>query len=143
VKTARRFTIRIADWAADRSRLRSVREAVFVHEQSVPVELEWDEFDAVSTHVLAEAAGLAIGTGRLLPDGHIGRMAVIKPWRGIGVGNAMLSTLVELARIRGLSRLQLNAQEHAIVFYQRYGFLAEGDIFLEAGIPHRRMVRDL
>ncbi|MEQ1880807.1 MAG: GNAT family N-acetyltransferase [Burkholderiales bacterium] len=133
----------MADWAADINRLRSVREAVFVLEQSVPVELEWDEFDAVSTHVLAESDGLAIGTGRLLPDGHIGRMAVLKPWRGIGVGNAMLATLVELARARGYSSLRLNAQEHAIAFYQRQGFIAEGDIFDEAGIPHRRMVRDV
>jgi predicted GNAT family N-acyltransferase len=143
VKTARSFTIRVADWAADMSGLRSVREAIFVHEQSVPVELEWDEFDAVSTHVLAESDGLAIGTGRLLPDGHIGRMAVIKAWRGIGVGSAMLATLVELASTRGLSRLQLNAQEHAIAFYRRQGFIAEGDIFDEAGIAHRRMVRNL
>ena len=133
----------MADWAADVHRLRGVREEVFIREQSVPVELEWDEFDIVSTHVLAENNGLAIGTGRLLPDGHIGRMAVLKPWRGIGVGSALLSTLVEQARKRGFPRLQLHAQEHAIAFYRRHGFVAEGEIFDEAGIVHRQMARNL
>ncbi len=84
---ASQFCIRAADWSSDRNALRAVREQVFVHEQSVPVELEWDEFDAQCQHVVAEAAGQAIGTGRLLPDGHIGRMAVLESWRGQGVGS--------------------------------------------------------
>ncbi|MFN0037979.1 MAG: GNAT family N-acetyltransferase [Burkholderiales bacterium] len=137
------FAVRIADWTLDLELLRAIREEVFVREQKVPIELEWDDLDSTCAHVLAMAAEVAIGTGRLLPDGHIGRMAVLAPWRGLGVGSAMLTTLIDLARQRKLSRLELHAQEHAIGFYQRHGFATEGEKFDEAGIPHRRMVMNL
>lgn len=135
-----RFDVRRADWQQDRARLRAVREAVFVTEQKVPLDLEWDEFDAVSLHVLAESAqGVAIGTGRLLPDGHVGRMAVLAGWRGRGVGSAILQHLVAAAREAQQPELVLHAQTHALDFYQRHGFAAEGAPFIEAGIPHQRM----
>jgi predicted GNAT family N-acyltransferase len=137
------ISVRAADWNDDRAALRSVREQVFVHEQAVPIELEWDEFDPLCLHVLAEAAGQAIGTGRLLPDGHIGRMAVLKSWRGRGVGSALLDALLRLARDRGIARVRLNAQSGAVAFYRRHGFAAEGEEFIEAGITHRSMWRDL
>lgn len=138
------FRLRHADWKRDRDALRSVRLAVFVHEQGVPEELEWDEFDASSEHVLAEdAAGDPIGTGRLLPDGHIGRMAVLAGWRGKGVGDAMLSWLVEQARRRDMRELLLHAQTHAAPFYARHRFVRVGEPFMEAGIPHCLMRRDL
>ena len=140
---ASQFCIRAADWSADRNALRAVREQVFVHEQSVPVELEWDEFDPLCQHLLAENAGQAIGTGRLLPDGHIGRMAVLESWRGQGVGSALLDALMQIARNRGVRRVRLNAQSRAVAFYQRHGFVAEAQEFIEAGIPHRSMWRDL
>lgn len=130
----------MADWERDRDALRAVREAVFVVEQGVPLELEWDEFDAVSTHVIAEDAdSRAIGTGRLLPDGHIGRMAVLAPWRGRGIGDALLARLIEQARDIGMNELCLHAQSHAVPFYARHGFTCVGDEFIEAGIPHRLM----
>ncbi|MCW5622566.1 MAG: GNAT family N-acetyltransferase [Burkholderiales bacterium] len=136
------FSVRMADWERDREALRAVREAVFVVEQGVPIELEWDEFDAVSTHVMAEdASGRAIGTGRLLPDGHIGRMAVLAPWRGHGIGAALLARLIERARDAGMDELRLHAQSHAVPFYARHGFACAGDEFIEAGIPHRLMCR--
>lgn len=117
---------------------------VFIVEQRVPESLEWDEFDAVSMHALAQDAdGQAIGTGRLLPDGHIGRMAVVRDWRGRGVGSAVLEFLVDCAQKRGDGAVHLNAQTHAIGFYQRYGFVAHGDEFQDAGIPHRQMTRKL
>ena len=84
-----------------------------------------------------------MGTGRLLPDGHIGRMAVLRDWRGRGVGGAILVALVERAAARGMRRLVLNAQTHAVSFYARYGFTALGDEFMEADIPHVAMARDL
>jgi len=137
------ISVRAADWNDDRAGLRAVREQVFVHEQAVPIELEWDELDPLCQHVVAEAAGQAIGTGRLLPDGHIGRMAVLESWRGRGVGSAVLDALLQLARDRGIGRVRLNAQSRAVAFYRRHGFTAEGDEFIEAGITHRSMWRDV
>src|SRR5262249_30225338 len=134
------FTVRRADWERDRESLRRVRTAVFVDEQSVPPPLEWDGLDDDCLHVLAEDShGPPIGTGRLLPDGHIGRMAVIAAWRGRGVGGAILSELLCCAAGQGLTEVVLNAQTHAVGFYARYGFSAEGAAFLDAGIEHRRM----
>ena len=137
---AHAFTVRLVDWADAGEGLHSVRRAVFITEQSIPEEMEWDEFDAVSRHAIAEdAAGAAIGCGRLLPDGHIGRLAVLSTWRGRGVGAALLRHLVDLARARGHVRAILNAQTQAMPFYARHGFVAEGDEYLEAAIPHRTM----
>lgn len=135
--------MRSADWKTDGPALRAVREAVFVREQGVPVELEWDEYDATSLHVLAEADGDQIGTGRLLPDDRIGRMAVLPDWRGCGVGGAILAALVEFAAARGSRAVCLNAQTRAQGFYLRHGFIAEGEEFPDAGIPHIRMRREL
>lgn len=138
------FSIRLCTWDEARLEARRVRESVFVHEQGVPLELEWDEQDARCDHALAHAKdGLAVGTGRLLPDGHIGRMAVLKAWRGQGVGALLLQALVEQARSRGHATVRLNAQTHACAFYRRYGFDASGGEFMEAGIPHVAMQREL
>jgi predicted GNAT family N-acyltransferase len=141
--TPSNVSLRAADWKIDRAALRTVREQVFVREQGVPAELEWDEFDPLCQHVVAEAAGEAIGTGRLLPDGHIGRMAVVGRWRGQGVGSALLEVLMQWARDRGMRQVRLNAQSRAMTFYQRHGFVAEGEEFIEAGIAHRSMWREL
>lgn len=137
-------TIERVDWRAAHRELRAIRSAVFVIEQHVPEQLEWDGIDDSCGHVLARTPdGAAIGTGRLLPDGHIGRMAVLAPWRGRGVGGALLQALITLAQERGFHKLELYAQTHALGFYERYGFRAEGAEFIEAGIPHFRMVRIL
>ena len=139
-----RFTVRDVTWEHEQTRLRAVRIAVFIVEQNIPEELEWDEFDATSMHVIAEdGAGSPVGCGRLLPDGHIGRMAVISDWRGRGVGAAMLERLVALARTRGNGHALLNAQSHAIPFYARFGFTPVGQPFMEAGIAHQAMERQL
>ena len=139
-----RFTVRLVDWSEAGEGLRAVRRAVFIDEQSIPEDMEWDEFDAVCRHAIAEdAAGAAIGCGRLLRDGHVGRLAVLAEWRGRGVGAALLRHLVDLARTRGHARAILNAQAQAMPFYARYGFVADGDEYLEAGIPHRTMARTL
>lgn len=143
-ETADGFTLRAADWSREAERLRAVRRAVFVIEQNIPEELEWDDNDAASLHVLAEDRdGVPIACGRLLPDGHIGRMAVLSGWRGQGVGAAVLSLLIEMARARGDAAVRLHAQTHAMPFYAKFGFAPEGDEYLEAGIPHRSMVRRL
>lgn len=136
--------VEMADWTHAEARVMPVRETVFVVEQQVPIEIERDEYDPVSRHAMAVSpAGEVIGTGRLLPDGHIGRMAVLKPWRGKGIGALLLTALMKEARLRGLTEAILNAQVAALGFYESAGFEAEGDVFMEAGIPHREMRRKL
>jgi predicted GNAT family N-acyltransferase len=135
------YVIRQADWRREPETLGRIRELVFVQEQRVPPELEWDDRDVGALHLLAEtAAGQAIGTARLLAGGHIGRMAVLPQWRRRGVGSALLRELVRIAREREDCTPFLNAQTRAEDFYRRHGFVAEGAEFLDAGIPHRRMI---
>lgn len=136
-------TVVVGDWARLEPALRSVREAVFIVEQGIPAALEWDADDATSRHALACIDGAPVACGRLLPDGHIGRMAVLSAWRGQGVGRAILEALIDSAQQRGLPLLQLHAQIHATGFYERAGFAAEGPPFDEVGIEHQRMVRTL
>lgn len=136
------FTVRTADWEDDRDRAdcEAVRTAVFVVEQSIPEHEEWDEHDDSSLHVVAhDAAGTPIGTGRLLRDGIIGRIAVVKDWRGKQVGDAIMRHLIGVARELGIKESVLHAQTYAIPFYERFGYTVEGHEFIEAGIPHRRM----
>ncbi len=138
------FTIRVLVWAEALPLARPVREAVFIEEQGVPRELEWDEWDESSDHAVAlDIRGQAIGTARLLPDGRIGRMAVLLGWRGRGVGAALLEALLAQAREQSMSRVTLHAQTHAAGFYRRFGFSERGDEFSEAGIPHVEMTLEL
>jgi predicted GNAT family N-acyltransferase len=139
-----RYTVRLAQWARDEAALKSVRHDVFIVEQRVPANLEWDDVDRECVHALAfDARGNAIGCGRLLPDGHIGRMAVRREWRGRGVGAALLRKLIDAAHERGHERVALNAQVQAMPFYARFGFAPCGAPFDEAGIPHQAMQRTL
>lgn len=134
------FVVRPVNYTAHREQLHAIRRSVFVEEQHVPEELEWDEIDERCYHVLAFAAdGAPIGTGRLLLDGHIGRMAVLQAWRGKGVGSAILKMLLELAQKEGFTLVRLHAQTHAVGFYAKHGFKPTGNEFMEAGIPHRAM----
>ena len=134
------FRIITGDWESVREDAQRVRIEVFVIEQNVPFELEWDEDDEVSTHAIAyDEEGQPVATGRLLPDGHIGRMAVIKPLRGSGLGTEILQALLHQARREGHKNLLLHAQTHALAFYEKQGFIAEGEEFSEANMPHRLM----
>jgi len=138
------FTLIETDWAHDALRLSAVRRAVFIDEQGVPEAMEWDEHDAVSVHWLATSDdGTPIGCARLLPDGHIGRMAVLLAWRGRGVGHALLAAAIDAAQTRGYTTLKLSAQTHAAAFYARAGFVVVGDEYEEAGIPHVAMQMSL
>jgi len=138
------FRVEPADYKVDFKDLRSVREPVFVQEQNVPVELEWDELDPQCRHVIArDAEHRPIGTGRLTPEHKIGRMAVLQEWRGKGVGEALLIALIDQARVDGLREVSLNAQVDAIGFYEKFGFTPYGERFEEAGIQHQAMRRSL
>lgn len=138
------YRIDVVEFGGALPDLRAVRDVVFVGEQQVPVEIERDALDASCAHVLArDADGRPVGTGRLSPDGRIGRMAVLREWRGRGVGRAMLLRLLEEARARGLSEVHLHAQVDAEAFYAADGFLPVGERFVEAGIQHQAMRRRL
>jgi predicted GNAT family N-acyltransferase len=130
----------LGDWASLQKDAQTVRYAVFVIEQKIPADLEWDAMDAVCLHAVAyDDDQQPIGTGRLLPDGHIGRMAVMQSARGTGVGAGILLQLMAQAKLRGQHAVQLNAQITAESFYLREGFSREGELFEEAGIVHVHM----
>jgi predicted GNAT family N-acyltransferase len=138
------FIIHETGWTHDAERLSAIRRAVFIDEQGVPEALEWDEHDADALHLLATLAdGTPIGCARLLPDGHIGRMAVLPAWRGRGAGRALLAAASRAAQSRGYTTLKLSAQIHAAGFYSAAGFIAVGEPYEEAGIPHVAMQMNL
>ncbi|MCH8618367.1 GNAT family N-acetyltransferase [Undibacterium sp. TS12] len=132
--------LEISDWNTLQKDAQAIRYQVFVIEQKIPAELEWDAADALCMHAVAYDGQVAVGTGRLLPDAHIGRMAVLANARGMGVGASILRALMEQARLRGDRAVRLNAQQSAENFYVKEGFIRDGDIFEEAGIPHVSMV---
>ncbi|AIC21013.1 GNAT family N-acetyltransferase [Pseudomonas chlororaphis] len=136
-----KIRVRVADWQKDNAEIRRIREAVFIVEQSVPPELEWDADDDSAAHFLALEGDFPIGTARLLPDGQVGRVSVLKDWRGLKVGDALMQAVIGEAEKRGLKQLMLSAQVQATAFYERLGFSIVSEEFLEAGIPHVDMVR--
>ena len=137
------YTIQIVDWTAQHETLAKIRTDVFVEEQNVPVEIIMDDLDAGGVHVAAlDADGSVIGTGRLIIDARvprISRMAVVKAWRGSGVGGLLLEALCDAAKQRGFGEVMLHSQTHASPFYFKHGFLSHGSEFFEAGIPHQEM----
>ena len=130
-------------WEEARALASPIRFEVFVREQRVPAEIELDAMDAHCLHAVGFIDEKAVATGRLLPDGHIGRMAVLKAWRGRGIGSAILERLIAAARERGDRSIALSAQVHAVEFYRAHGFQAEGEVYEEAGIAHQAMLRRL
>ena len=134
----RTWRIITTDWQCDRAALKAIRSEVFIREQQVPESMEWDEHDKTAIHFLAIERGseAPIGTARLLPDGQIGRMAVLAPWRRKGIGTALLEAALKTCSHPPF----LHAQVHALPFYAALGFIPVGEIFSEAGIPHQKMI---
>lgn len=131
-------------WSDHEAELAAVRRAVFIEEQGVPEDLEWDGEDAESIHFLARADdGTPIGCVRLLPSGQISRLSVIESWRHQGIGKALLDAVENEARQRSMAEIHLHAQTQATHFYEAAGFSVSGGIFIEADIPHRQMFKDL
>ncbi|MCX4574411.1 GNAT family N-acetyltransferase [Streptomyces sp. NBC_01571] len=151
------YALRVAEDAADREACFAVRKEVFVGEQGVSEDIEYDAYDARALHVLAvRDDGAPLGTGRLLYGedaaaktggdpgvGSLGRLAVTKEARGLGVGVALVGAIEDAARARGLTSVDLHAQTHALGFYERLGYVAYGEEFLDAGIDHRAMRKTL
>ncbi len=138
------FKLRHCSWQDCSEALTAVRRSVFIDEQQVPKALELDESDRSFHHVLVTNKDkLPVGTGRIGPDGHIGRMAVLKAYRSQGIGSALLGALLDYARQERYAGVYLHAQLDAIPFYEKHGFMVEGEVFMDAGIPHKNMVRTL
>lgn len=136
------YLIARADWSVDETTLRAIRQQVFVEEQGIPADQEWDGQDEQSAHFLAyDLQGAPIATIRMLNNGHIGRLAVLPDWRRQGVGSSLLLAAIELADEHGLDKVYLHAQIDSSTFYHLHGFMNEGEPFDEAGIPHIRMSR--
>ncbi|MEY9489212.1 putative GNAT family N-acyltransferase [Streptomyces calvus] len=149
--------LRVAEDPADLEACFAVRKDVFVAEQGVPEDIEYDAYDAGAVHVLAvREDGVPLGTGRLLHGaaaaaknggdpavGSLGRLAVTRAARGLGVGAALVRAIEDAARARGLTAVDLHAQTHALGFYERLGYVAYGPEFPDAGMPHRAMRRVL
>lgn len=126
-----------------------VRDVVFIQEQNVPVELEHDEYDTDALHILAidTKTKEPVGTARILDKGDgvakIGRVAVLKEYRGHGIGQALMEAVFKTTRELRFTSLILDSQVPVIPFYENLGFVAEGGVFDDAGIPHRRMTKTL
>jgi predicted GNAT family N-acyltransferase len=136
--------IKKADWEVDKDQLIDIRTRVFVEEQKVPVALEIDAEDPLCMHfkALTDSENI-VATARLLATHYIGRMCVLKEYRDRGIGQKMLSFIIEMAKAQNYPSLQLNAQISAIPFYAKSGFIADSEIFLEADIEHRHMTLSL
>lgn len=135
------FSVRPARWAEDETAIAVLRREVFIEEQGVPEALEWEAADPDHAWFVAcDASASVIGIARLTSEGRIGRMAVTLSWRRRGVGSALLRAVLAEGRARGHRRLILSAQTHAMGFYAQHGFVAEGEAYLDAGIPHRTMI---
>lgn len=135
--------ISTGDWETLGPAASEIRRQVFIDEQNVPQDEEWDGLDTECLHFLAMLDGQPVGTARLLPDAHIGRVAVLANARGTGIGVVLMQAAIEAARQAGHPRVVLSAQVHALAFYERLGFIAHGDEFMDAGIPHREMTLPL
>lgn len=136
------IVIKTVDFNNNFSEIEKIRTSVFVKEQNVPIELEWDEFDNDSSHIIAYYKNKPVGTARLLNDGHIGRMAVLKAYRNRNIGKNMLKYILEIAQKRSINNIELSAQEHAVNFYKKYGFTVTSNVYMDAGIPHYTMQYD-
>lgn len=134
------FTVSLVSWHDGEPLLKAVREAVFIVEQGVPAELEWDGLDETCRHALALShQGDAIGCGRMLANGHIGRIAVLPQWRKQKVGTAIMEALLDYARAHDYPQVDVDAQTYAVPFYHRFDFVEQGKVFIDAGLPHIKM----
>jgi len=138
-----RLAIEVVDWPDRQDALKAIRKSVFIDEQNVPLELEWDGKDTDCTQFLATIDSKPAATARLTPQGQIGRMAVLKEFRGNGIGARLLAAVANHARKAGHEQVFLHAQVSVTGFYERAGFVAEGGVFIEAGIEHQLMRRIL
>jgi predicted GNAT family N-acyltransferase len=133
------YRIEVLSWQSEmQARLKAVREEVFIKEQHVPLDIEWDEFDETAIHLLAlDNLGQAIACARILPTkGRIGRMGVLKSWRGCGVGYALLDKAIAVCKSQDIKKISISSQTHAIEFYKKAGFVVTSEAYIDANIWH-------
>ena len=135
--------IHYANWAEIEQDARQIRTAVFIEEQNIVAEDEWDESDSVALHFIFYDENQPIATARLLENNSIGRVAVLEQYRGKGIGRLLMEKIIEQAKLEKRPFLKLSAQVHAIIFYQNLGFTVQGDPYLDCGIPHNDMLMQL
>jgi predicted GNAT family N-acyltransferase len=139
------ITIETQTWLEGREAAYAIRYAVFIEEQGIPAELEIDDYDPIAEHVLAFVDGQCVATARVYLDqqnpskAKIGRMAVLKEFRGQGIGTALLGEVIRAGMMQGATVFELHAQQSAAPFYAKLQFKLDGAIFDEVGIPHQRM----
>jgi predicted GNAT family N-acyltransferase len=136
------YTLKLTRWDRDQTSLSEIRRTVFIEEQQVPEELEWDDDDKSCVHVLVTDNNTPIATGRIKMDGHIGRMAVLKDYRNKGIGSTVLKALIDFSKTLKMKSVYLHAQTSAIPFYEKHGFKTSSDEFMDADIPHKTMKMD-
>lgn len=134
-----KFNIVSADWATLKQDAQHIRELVFIQEQQIDALDEWDAQDPISLHFIVYGDLRPIATARLLDNNSIGRVAVLKEYRGQGIGKILMLDIIQQAKIQKRETLKLSSQVHAIAFYESLGFKAEGAEYLDCGIPHRDM----
>lgn len=128
-------------WADLAQPLKQIRTEVFIQEQNVPEYIEWDEFDAQAIHLLAlDEKNQPIGCARILKHGRVGRMAVVKSWRGSGLGKALIAKAIEICRRLNMPKINISSQTHAIKFYEKAGFVVTSEAYIDANIWHVDMV---
>lgn len=137
------YEIQSGDWARLAVDAKPIREQVFIQEQHISPEDEWDAQDAIALHFVVYIAGQAVATARLLENHSIGRVAVLKSQRGLGLGKKVMEAIIQQAQQEQRPFLVLSAQVYATGFYQQLGFQVEGEEYLDCGIPHIRMRREL
>ena len=136
------FTVSLVSWHDGEPLLKAIRQTVFIDEQGVPAELEWDEHDVSCRHALAlSLQGDAIACGRMVANGHIGRIAVLPEWRGKYVGTAIMEAFLQYATSQHYPQVDVDAQVQAVPFYERFDFIVQGENFMDAGIPHIKMLK--
>lgn len=138
------FTVSLVSWHDGEPLLKAIRTAVFIREQGVPEEMEWDEHDATCRHALALTLnGDAIGCGRMFANGHIGRISVLPEWRDKKVGTTIMEAFLNYAEAHDYPQVDVDAQTHAVPFYHRFEFVEQGKPFMDAGLPHIKMLLKL
>ncbi len=137
------FEFIITDFRTHSKDIRAIRDKVFVVEQSVPIELEHDSLDESATHIVVYKRGKAVATGRILEDGHIGRIAVLKSSRGNGIGKLIMQQFFKHAKEKKFNKVWLSSQWHAHKFYCNLGFICVGEKYHEAGIEHIKMIKPI
>ncbi|QNX88175.1 GNAT family N-acetyltransferase [Acinetobacter seifertii] len=128
------------DWEQLEKDAKYIREQVFIQEQGIAPEDEWDDFDATAVHFMVYDKEQPIATARLLPQHSVGRVAVLIPYRKQGIGKILMQHIIDYARNQKLPYLKLSAQTYVTAFYEALGFNVQGEVYQDCGIPHINMI---